>query len=733
MEEASTTTVPVSPAPQINTPVISAVSASDYEDQQRKAADDAKAAELAKDKASELLSYMNKCLNEAVQARQLNGITDRLLDAQRRRRGEHSAEKQAQLKKYNLPNYWVPLTQTKCIHTEAWLRDLLMPYADKIWRLMPTDDIELDADEENQILHSVMQEAANYIQGGGMVSDQQIHDVKMKIREQVKKAKLEEAKEKAQNMEDLIFDQHEECGFRNVFREFQSNLTTYGTAFIRGPFTVVKKMPKWQKDQRVVEDKVIPSCSAPSPHDIYPAPWAKDEQDGYILERIKTYREGLSTLKDLKYYQKTEIEAFLSESQASATSSIQYGDTERYMQEDKTLNPIDNRLEVWLFNGPIPGFMLNDWGFPDFEASLDYKVEVLWTRNHILKVMPLWDETGVRSYFKAVFKLTPGSFWGVGVPHLMMASQDRANAMMIALLDNATWATGTIAWIDQSRLINVNDAKDFHSKKLIPVYSGPGQNGAPMGVIEFPMHVPELSSLYEKCLSDADNESGVPAYMYGSGGGGPAAGTYSGLTTLMNSSAKGIKDATLEIDQCLTRFIQHWADWNMEYVDDDDIKGDIRVVCSGSTGLFVLELQLDKLDHLIAQAAPFIPITGPGFVLSMLRQKAKALKVDISDLPTDEEIAAIKQAQSQPQPTPIKPSLNIACKWETLTPDEKAQIMPQIGVQETPSTPPSNTSGNVPVPNTGTPANLPGTILPNGSENSNQTRVTPVPPIRGQA
>lgn len=715
-----TTAIPVAPvqtAPQVNTPVVNFTSAEAIAQEQMKADADAKAAELAKKEADGLLSYLNKCLNDAVQAKQLNGITDRLLDAQRRRRGQHSAEKMAQLKKYGLPDYWVPLTQTKCIHTEAWLRDILMPYGDRIWRLLPTEIPELEQSIKDDIMAKVMEEAQQFIMDGGMVSDQQIHNVREKIEESYKKASLELAREKAENMESKIIDQHEECNFTAIFREFQSNLTTYGTAFIRGPFTVMKKSPKWKGDKRVVEDKIIPSCSAPSPHDIFPAPWAKNEQDGYIIERIKTYRKGLQEVMDLPYYVKDNIQALLKDSTSYSNSTIQYGDYQRYTQEDKMPTPIDDRIELYLFTGPVAGNTLNSWGLKDYDPSLDYDMEVLWSRNYVLKVMPRWDEASVRGYFKAVFKQMTGSFWGIGVPHLMSASQDRANSMMIALLDNCTWGTGFVGWINQNRLVNLDDVKEMHSKKWIPVQASlnAGDNGPPMGIVDFNLRAGELSALYEKCLQDADNESGVPAYMYGSGQGGPAAGTYSGLQTLMNASARGIKDCILEIDQAMKRFISHWADWNMEYLDDETIKGDIRVVCSGSTGLFVMEAQLDRIDSLIAQASPYIPVTGPEFVLSCLRQKAHALRVDTSFLPTDEDLAAMKSKPPEAPQNPLKPSLSVSAKLELLPPEIQMQLLSQVGVE--PPAPPQQQAEaglglqapqapQAPQLETGTPANM---------------------------
>ena len=646
------------------------------------------AKELAKQEAalvgkakSPLLNFLEQKKTEAVWAKQDAGITDRLLDAQRRRKGEHSSEKLAQIQKYKLPNYWVPHTQNKCIDTEAWLRDLTMPYGDKIWALHPRALPELQDQDKSQIQAAVETEAAAAMASGQQVTDEQIAKVEHRARDAYKKAIEDEAKEKAGNMEDSIQQDLEACGFKAVWREFEQNMTTYGIAFLKGPFTDNKKTAKWVGKKRVVEDKTIPACSAPSPHDIFPAPWAKDENDGYMIERIKTYRDGLSSVRKLPHYQTKEIEDLLSESRSAPIASAQYGDEQRAALEKKPNTSTDDRFELWQYTGPVPGFMLGEWGVEGCEDSDDYNVEALWCGTHIVKVVPMWNETGTRPYFRGIFKPLEGSFWGIGVPHLMAASQDRANTLMMAMLFNANWAAAPSGWIDFSACVNPDDSKEVFPGKFIAVQSRPGQTGNPIGINNIPLHVAELNAMYQVCLSDADNDT-VPAYAFGGGGNNaPASGTYGGYTAALNAASKKIKDALLSCDDTITRFIQYWADWKNQYSDDDSIKGDIRVVASGALGVYVQEIQIDRMDALISQATSFIPLTGPRFVLGMIRQKAKMLKQDVSGLPTDDDLIALAKNPT-PQAQKLKPSLSISAKWETLTAEEKVALMKEVGVQE---------------------------------------------------
>lgn len=646
-------------------PVLNVQSAAqvDYQIEQQKA--DAQAKALADGPAtSQLLDYMQACLMEATNAKQANGVTDRLLDCQRRRKGEHTAINLAKITKYNLPNYWAPLTQTKCMHTEAWMRDLLIPYSDKIWSVAPSTIPDLPGDEKQIIDAKVVEELQETANSGSLMFTPEM--IEAAVKEAIENAENDirkEAKAKAKRMEDQILDNLEDCDFRTVFREFLSNVVTYGTGFLKGPFTKTVKKAKWNGTKREVESKIIPACSAPSPHDVFPSPWAHDEQDGYMLERIRTYRSALNAVRKIKYYQRNEIEALLLD--RNQTPSIQYGDSERDTREDKGASKMDDRIECWSFNGPIAGYMLEGWGLEGIDPVDDYEVEVLWSNNRILKVMPNWNGTGTRPYFRAVFKPIVGSFWGIAVPNLMAGAQDRANSLQIAILDNAAWASGPIGFVDQTRLVNPNDAKSIHPRKMFAVKTIPNAVGDPIKFVNVSMNVAELDRLYQQALTDADNESGVPAYMYGSDKAAGAGSTYSGLATLMNAAARGIKDALLEIDQAVSKFISNWADWLNEYSDDDQIKGDVNVVCSGATGLFVQEMQLQRMGEMLdrLKSSGANDVIGPEFFIGIIRQMGKMLKMDVGKIPTDEEMeqklkeAALAAAEQQAMPggAPVQP------------------------------------------------------------------------------
>jgi len=634
------------------------------EDYKKKVADEQAAFLAQTPVASSLLSHLEMLKQQAIQSRLNSGVTDRLLDCQRRRRNQYDSKRQADLKKYNLPVYFAPLTQTKCIHTEAWLRDLTMPYGSKIWMCEPSENPEIPQEKAASIEESVVQSAVLDIVAG---QDQGLQGVDLeKIIDQnidaERRAAKEFAKKRAKRMESQIFDNLQDCNWSAVFEQFRSNVVTYGTGFLKGPFTKTIKAATWQGNKRVVIDKVIPTCSAPDPLDIFPAPWAKDVGDGHIIERIFTHRPALNKLRKQEYYQEKEIVDLLKET-PKGSSLTQYGDWQKAQMEDNGNQSADSRIECWEFHGSIPGFMLDGWGVKNIDPTEDYEMVVLWSGSHILKVMPAWNDTEVRGYFKAVFKPVVGSFWGIGIPNMMAAAQDRANSVMTQMLQNMAWSGGPVFWMYSNRLVRAEDAMTIHGGKVIPFTQDEMSptTAAPMGMLDITDKTGELNTIYLGCLTDADNESGVPAYMYGANqqNSAGAVRTFSGLSTLMNAAARGVKDALMNMDRALGEFIGNWADWLNEYGDNDELKGDVRVISTGATGLFIQEMQMDRMGQMLDRikdpnVMAALGVNGIAFMVSLIKGMAQMLKQDITYLPSEEDILSVAKKASQTAPSPMQ-------------------------------------------------------------------------------
>lgn len=648
--------MPVAPLMQGAMPLMPVLSAQEVQAAEESKSHQAAAALAGQAIKSQLLAYVQSCFSDSQNARQQAGVTDNLVNAQRRRKGEYDATRLAELAKFSIKPFWVPLTQIKCNAAEAWMRDILLPYGEKIWTLKPTVEPEVP-ETRAQIARvaaaahvQAMTESGQQVPAGGL---QQILDDMIEAeKDELRKAAMARAKA----METRIEDQLSESAWPQVFQEFLSNAVTFGTGFLKGPVIQRVKRRHWADGAITVDYEPFPTVQAPSPHDMYPSPWSVGVEDGYIIERIKTYRSGLEACIGVENYLDNEITALLAETPADMglSQSNLPGDDQRAASEQKALGSKDVRIECFEFWGPVPGFLLADAKLPgqDFQPGRDYEVQIIWSRDHILKVMPNWSDLGTRPYFKAVYKRIPGSFWGVGVPMLMISSQDRANGSMVAMLHNMSWASGPMAWVDVTRLVEKGDALTWHPGKVLQTTNEMGLTVPPAQWYTVPSNASELMAIYNQAVADSDNESGVPAYTYGSDRAAGAATTFSGLTALMNSAARGIKDAFAEVDtNGVGPLISNWVDWLNKYDPDDNIKGDVKVITTGATGLFVKELQMQKLTEFMDRTNNPVDLSIIGLKgrAKLLRKMADQLKMaDFTELiPSDKELDARERQQKE--------------------------------------------------------------------------------------
>nr|MCS5561679.1 hypothetical protein [Marinobacter nauticus] len=114
----------------------------------------------------------------------------------------------------------------------------------------------------------------------------------------------------------------------------------------------------------------------------------------------------------------------------------------------------------------------------------------------------------------------------------------------------------------------------------------------------------ELLTVYEQFERRADDATNIPRYAYGNERVGGAGQTASGLSMLMESANKGIKDAIRHIDRGVIRRVIE-ALWlhNMQYSDDNSIKGDVSVVPRGSSAMLIREQTHQMRAEFLAMTA----------------------------------------------------------------------------------------------------------------------------------
>ncbi len=543
---------------------------------------------------SSLASHIRRCWEEAKMAKQ--DVERRLLDCLRRRKGEYDPGKLAAIRAEGGSAIYMMLTATKCRAASSWIRDILMPANEKPWGLDPTPIAQVPPEFLRPVFSQFMQQAALTAQQTGQMPDPQ--QVMQSAEDHIRHAAQERAEKAARRHEDVIEDQLAEGQWDAALADFIDDFCTFPNAFIRGHN--LRRVPSlaWMEGWKPVKTlEIKPDWYRVSPFDLYPSPDATDIDNGaYLIERCRFTRGHLNKLIGVPGYNEDAIRLVLEEHGQSGLRDWLWTDGERAELEGRGHEWLTRgqTIDALIYCGGAQGLSLLQWGVdPDDvdDPLAEYEVEATLIGQHVIRVKINRDPLERRPYHTASFQPVPGSFWGQGIPELMADIQDVCNATARSLVNNLAISSGPQVEVYQERLQATEDPTNIYPWKVwLTKDSNVTGNNPAVRFTQPSSNAAELLAVYDKFELRADDATNIPRYAYGNERVGGAGQTASGLSMLMESANKGIKDAIRHIDRGVIRRVIE-ALWlhNMQYSDDRSIKGDVAVVPRGSSAMLIRE------------------------------------------------------------------------------------------------------------------------------------------------
>lgn len=610
-----------------------------------------------------LSAYVRRCYEEAKTAK--SDVTERLLRAERQRRGVYDPDKLAMIRDTGGSDIFMMLTDIKCRAAESWIKDVMLSTGEKSWSLRPTAEPEVPDVLRNEIIEAVTLEADQVQSVGIGVNPQTIEKRMEEIHAEVKKRLMEHAKDASMKMERRILDKMQDSKFDSTLSEIIYDFVTFPAAFIKGPMIRTKKVMKWGSNwQPKVEETIVEDFERVSPYDIFPSPNATTCQDGYLIHRHQMTRADIEVLRSTPSFDQKAIDEVLRLYGRSGLRELVQSDTERNLLEGRNNTLIGTELiESVEFWGSVSGYMLKEWGMTDVEDYREYEVNVWMVGSYVIKCVKNPDPLDRRPYSKASWESIPGAFWGLALPEMMTDIQTVCNAAARALANNMGIASGPQVEVSVDRLPDGEDLTKIYPWKIWQTTSDRTGGGQPAVRFYQPsMNADALLAVYQYFQRIADEVTGVPNYIYGSGQASGAGRTASGLSMLMENAAKGIKQAILSLDAATTDVIHRLYDHLMIYDDDNSIKGDMQIVPAGVVGTLLKEsVQQRRNEFLQLTSNPVdIQIMGPSGRAMLLREAAKALNMDIDKIIPDPEKVMeaqkmLSEMAAQQQPEPAQP------------------------------------------------------------------------------
>jgi hypothetical protein len=188
---------------------------------------------------------------------------------------------------------------------------------------------------------------------------------------------------------------------------------------------------------------------------------------------------------------------------------------------------------------------------------------------------------GVTSYVKS-----NDSQFGEDPAGMMTDIQQLCNQAVRTLATNIGIAGGPVWEIAVDRLAP-GETAEVWPHKTIATTSKAMSEGPAVRMNQANLLAEQLLAVYDKFKREADDLI-VPAYGHGNSDVKGAGRTASGLNTLVGMAARNIKMAIANVDKyIIIPCIERMFNFNMRFVDDPNIKGDLRVVARGANSQMV--------------------------------------------------------------------------------------------------------------------------------------------------
>lgn len=641
---------------------------------------------------SRLASRINANWRTNVDHRLEAGVDAKLRKAILAQTCNYTAEQKEKLRRAGISEeVYSPITNTKVRAAKALMMDLFQANGDYPFSLNPTSDPELPEQLEAEAMRSIEEDVSRLFSAvaaqGQMLTPQGEEMLKSMVSEayrlrydELQNRKEEIARNRARRMEKRVKDYFDEGGFVDAFQEYVNNVCTYGTGFIRGPIPTAKAVNVCRTKDGVPkisrELMVIPCYESVSPWDVYPAPDAKDIGDGPLCIRVKysadTLHQYVAATKT-KRDSGDKANGWMSNTVRSLLAKFPNGgckltadpeDSARRMAERRGVDhPQDCTMEGILYYDAVRGSELIEIGITMTrqgkritEAEF-YNVEAIVIGGYVVYCRILDDRLS-RPIVKGVFYELPGGWWGESVADKLALCQTTMNNAIKALFRNMAAASGPMYWInDITRIVDrdgsgtvVKPHKTFLFQPSASLALG-ATSGPPMGVMAVPSNAKELLAVWEQMKTQADDDSGIPAYTYGQASGNSGAmRTAQGLAIFTEAASRGMKMVISCTDRLVTRrLVKMTVDYIMLYDPDFDIKGDCEVVPAGIMGK-ILKAQQDQqrlqLLQMVTNNQYLLQMVGPKGVMALLRPSVADVAINPDDvLPSEERVRELEKIQ----------------------------------------------------------------------------------------
>lgn len=603
------------------------------------------------------------------------------------------------------------ITRPKTLAWEARLTDLLFPADDRNWGIQPTPVPELDdaAREAVDQADAAELRMKQLVEDNNTLADQaadpeqadpsaeeaaaikkemaELEEQLVPLKEAFASAQrvLDEAKRRSELMQREIDDQLTEAKYAAVARDAIGDSARLGSGILKGPITSRSRRGSWVKTEaadpndpgKMVTSYELQQEGAPRPglRRVHPINWFPDmsascmEECEFTFERHPLNKMRLRKMAREMRFRDAAVREILRESpkHEGAVSNQNLDELRTIEMDSPHSSAMPNRYIVWEFHGELTieqiATILRATGKDDEaqrieeddDTLIERRVVLFFCQGQLLKLAPDYPmDSGESLYSWFPFERGEATMLAaVGVPRLMRHEQSMLNSSIRMMLDNGALAAGPQIIVDKSQIEPEDGDWKLRPRKVwLKKGSDVAPNGrGPFEVVNIPLNQAQLAGIVDLAIKLIDEVVSMPQIAQGEQG-AHVTQTSSGMSMLFNSANVIFRRVVKNWDDDMTApLVTRFFDWNMQFSENDTIKGDMQVEARGTSVLLVREIQSQQLMA-IAHNWSTHPVLGPAIkVYETLRMTLQAMAINPSDVlvEVDEFERRVKQmAEAQP-------------------------------------------------------------------------------------
>lgn len=489
--------------------------------------------------------------------------------------------------------------------------------------------------------------------------------------------------EATDNMSIEMTDQLKACSYQKSASKIIFSGFKLGTGVMKGPIRSGKPKKKWEEvpyiDELTGEQRTITQLmSVPDPKpsfksvdlwNFYPDPAARGGDE--FFDAFELHLMTKSKFRKLQHRDGFDKGAIKSVLQSNSTEASPNFVTRLNKINSGTAELDGDYYKVLEYTGCLEysdfKTLAEGTNQPELIDSEDDPLKeyygVVWVCNgHVLKfsVFPYDREEQIYQVFTPI--PDESSLFGYSMTSTLRHHQEMLNASNRALLDNQGNTVGPQWLVTKGAAEPADGNHIIESNKVWNINEDYMGNTPPIVAIQVDSRQAEFAANMAIARDHMDQESSIPQQATGEPT-GTINHTAMGTAILTNQGLIRYKMAVSMFDQQITiPNIRGLYDWNMQFNEREDIKGDMEVVAMGASSLLVRELQAQTLLTLMMQLSTH-PIYGP-----MLKNKDLLKKVfEAHGVPTSDvmlsnsEIEAIemKAEKAAEQGPPQDPAMEL--------------------------------------------------------------------------